>query len=144
MREILVKVSLQIIVAQSVTFLVLCVALTFDLQTLIRQMCLNVLVFQVILRRACSQVAMLVEVNAEVLCDDCPHTHIELAIVEQKGMLDVFLHDPGSCLRVLIEDKVIDVPQVPKNLDASALIKRRRLHKPHVLPAVLQWDTFFS
>ena len=37
---------------------------------------------------------MLVEVDAEILCDNSPDSNIKFSSVEQKGMFNVLLNDP--------------------------------------------------
>ena len=101
----------------------LSVAFAFDLKTLICQMHVSVLVFKIVLGRASSQIAMLVEENAKIVCDDSPHTHIKLAPIKQKWMLHILLDYPRLGLGILLEDKLIDVSQISEELDATTLIK---------------------
>ena len=58
-------------------------------------------------------------------------------------MLNVFLDHPTFGLRVFGEDKFVDVPQVPKQFNASALVQRSGFDEPHVLLAVLNRHSLF-
>ena len=58
-------------------------------------------------------------------------------------MLNVFLDHPTFGLWVFGEDKFVDVPQVPKQFNASALVQRSGFDEPHVLLAVLDGHTLF-
>ena len=80
---------------------------------------------------------MRVEVDSIVFGDHRPDSNIELAPVEQKRVFNVLLHDPGFRLRILVEDKLVDVTQVSEDFNTAPLVKRCWLDKPHVLLAVL-------
>ncbi len=109
LRIVLIKVPLQVIVAQSIAFLMLSIAFTFDLQTLICQVYISVLGFEIILGRTCSQITMLVEVNSKIVGNDSPHTHIKFASIKQKWMFHILLDHPGLGLWILLEDELIYV-----------------------------------
>ena len=133
----LVEVALQVVIVQRVALLVLRVALAFHLEALVSQVHEVVLVVEVVLGGTGPQIAVLVEVNAKVVGDNGPDPNVELAPIEEKGVLDVLLHDPAPDLRVPMVDAIVDVAQIPEYLNASPLVQRRRLHQPHVLLAVL-------
>ena len=86
---------------------------------------------------------MLIKEYSEVLCDHCPYANVKLATIEEEGMLNVLLDDPRSRLRILVKNEVVNVSQVAEDLDASTLVKRSWLHKPHILRAVLERYAFF-
>jgi len=57
-------------------------------------------------------------------------------------MFNVFLDDPTFRLWILCEDKFIDISQVSKQFDATALVESSRFDKPHVLLTVLNRNSF--
>jgi hypothetical protein len=98
-----------------------------------------VFVFQIVVRRAGPDVALLVEVDTEVVGNEGPDTDIKLASVVQKGFLDVLLNDPVLVDVVLLIDELVDVSHIFKNLDAATLVHGCWFDEPHVLGAVLVW-----
>ena len=85
---------------------------------------------------------MLIEVDAKVFCHDGPDPDVKLSTIEEEWVFNVFLNDPRLCLRVLVEDKLVYISQIPEQLDTSTLVQRSRLDQPHVLSTVLDWDPF--
>ena len=79
LAEILVKISLQILVAQSVALFVLSVAFALHLQALVCQMHKSVFCLEVVVGRAGPQIARFVNVNSEILRHDRPHSEVKLA-----------------------------------------------------------------
>ena len=118
----LIKVALQVVVVEGVAFFVLCVAFALHLKALVGEVDVVVAGSEVVLGRARSKVSGLVKVDSEVVRDDCPHTNVELAPVEEEGMLHVLLHHPGLGLRVSVENVLVHVAQVSEQLDSSALV----------------------
>ena len=80
---------------------------------------------------------MLVKVDPVVVGNQSPDPDIKLPPIEQEGMLNVLLHDPGLCLRIPMKNEIIDFLKIAEQLNAFALVERCRLHKPHILSAVL-------
>ena len=78
-----------------------------------------------------------------VLRNGCPYTNVKLSTIKQEGVLDVLLYDPRLCLRIFLENKVVDVSKISEKLDAFALIHRGWLDKPHVLRTMLHWHALF-
>lgn len=89
-----IEISLQVLVTECVALLMLSVALALQLQTLIGQVNVVVLVLQVVFGGARAQVAMFVDVNAEVISHHRPDSDIELPAVEQIWMLYILLDNP--------------------------------------------------
>ena len=87
---------------------------------------------------------MFVEVNTKIISGNSPHPNVKLASVEKKWMLDVLLDDPGPYLWISMKNAIVNITQVPEYLDASSLIQRCWLDKPHVLFAMLDGYSFFS
>lgn len=109
---VVVKIFLQIIVAQSVSFFMSSVPITFHLQTLVSQVNERVLRFKVVFGRTRSQVPVLVKVDSVVFCHNGPNTDVKLSAVEEKGVLDILLNDPRFCLWVLLINELLHVTQV--------------------------------
>ena len=94
LRVVLVKVVLQVLVVQRVTFLVLRVALTLNLKTLVGQVDVIVFGLEVVLCGTGPEVAWLVEVDTEVVSHHSPHADVKLAPVEQEWFFNVLLDHP--------------------------------------------------
>jgi hypothetical protein len=58
-------------------------------------------------------------------------------------MFNILLDHPGLGLRVFVEDKLIDVSEIPEEFNSSALIQGCGFDEPHVLSAMLDWHSFF-
>ena len=55
-----------------------------------------VLLFEVIVVRRSAEVAVPVNVNFKVVCDDGPLPNIEFSFIVQQGLFNIFLDDPGT------------------------------------------------
>lgn len=100
----------------------LCIPLTLDLQALIGQVDVYILVLQVVLGRARSQVAILVEVNPIVLSNHGPDSDVKLSAIKEEGVFHILLHHPRLGLRIFLENELIDVSQIAKKFDSFALV----------------------
>ena len=103
---------------------------------------ISVFGFEIVISRTGSQITWLVYINAEVLSHNRPDSEVELATLEKKRVLNIFLNDPALRLRILCKDELIDIAQVPEEFDSFPLIQRSWLDEPHVLLTVLDWDAF--
>ena len=86
---------------------------------------------------------MLVDVDLEVVRDDSPLADVELPLVIQEWLLDVFLNDPRAARKRLVRDELFDLFNLFEDFDASPLVLVLRLDEPHVLRAVLPGHTLF-
>ena len=102
---------------------------------------ISVFSFEIVISRTGSQITWLVYINAEVLSHYRPDSEVELATLEKKRVLNIFLNDPALRLRILCKDELIDITQVPEEFDSFPLIQRSWLDEPHVLLTVLDWDS---
>ena len=82
LRKVFVEIRLKIIVVKSVSFFVLSVAFALDLQTLIGQMHIVILSFEIVARRASAKITRLVKVDAAVLGNNSPNSDVKLSSVE--------------------------------------------------------------
>ena len=112
------------------------------LKTVVREVDHVVLIVQIVLSGACSQIALLVHINSEVTSDQGPHSHVKLSVIVKQGPFDIFLHDPVSLLTSR-KDVVLDILQVAENCNVASSIERARLNDPHVLFTMLLRQ-FFS
>ena len=103
-----------------------------------------VFVLQVIVWRCCSNVALFVKVYSKIISNNCPNSNVKLSCEVQKWFLYIFLDDPKRNCLLLLENEICDLLVVPKDLNSSALVERRRFYEPNVLLTVFEWNTFFS
>ena len=66
---------------------------------------------------------MLVNIDSEVICDYCPNSYVELSLVVQKWLLNVFLYHPKRVLLVFLKDKLRNISHILEYFDASSLIE---------------------
>ena len=105
MRIVLIQVVLVVPKGQLVTRLETAVLVWFLLDGVVRQV--DQLVAQIVVdedSRRCPQISVIVRVALQLVVGECEHAEaadIELALVVERGPLDVLLHDEGPLLVIV-------------------------------------------
>lgn len=103
-----------------------------------------IFVFQVVHSAACPDVALSVTVYFIIFSNYCPNSKIKLTLFVKKRPFNILLNYPKSMFLVSMPYEVNNIIQPFKYLNATSLVKSCRFDQPHVLRAVLNWDTFMS
>ena len=96
----------------------------------------------VILKVVCcwagAKIAMLINIDSEIISDKCPNPDVEFPIVVQERFLYIFLYNPERILLIFLKDEIRDVPHVLENLYPSSLVQWGRFDEPHITCTVLK------
>ena len=90
----------------------------------------------------CAKVAILIDKNTVISCDESPNAKVEFTLLKQEWSLNVFLNDPKCVFVIFIKDEFHDVAQPVKNLDSFTLVHDSWLDDPHILFTVFEWHFF--
>ena len=114
----------------------LSILITVDLEAVVGEMHELVVIREAEFARARPQIALLVHVNAKVICHEGPDAYIELSLIEEKGLLQVFLDDPLLDLPVL-GNVILNLSQAPHKGDTPSPVHPSWFHDPDVRRAML-------
>ena len=73
--------------------------------------------------------------------EECPDAKVELALLVEHRLLHVLLHDPEG-VQGAGKDELLNILDVPEDLDPLALIHSCRFHQPDIVLAVLERQAF--
>ena len=100
-----------------------------------------ILVGEGIVIGARAHVALLVHVELVFPGEECPDAKVELTLLVEHRLLHVLLHDPES-IQGAGKDELLNILDVPEDLDPLSLIHGCRFHQPDIVLAVLERQAF--
>ena len=101
-------------------------------------------IFKVVSCWAGAKIAMLINIDSEIISDKRPNPDVEFSIVVQERLLNIFLYHPERILLIFLKDEIRDVPHVLKDLYPSSLVQWGRFDEPHITCTVLKRYSFVS
>ena len=137
------KVIFEYLIGEGVASLVETIAITMDLQTIIRQVNVIVIALECVLIAACSNIPISAHVDLKVVSHQHQNSDIELSVFIEKWPLEVFLNNPLS-FDLLGFDEPLDLLDGVEDLDASTLVQPRRFHQSESLLALLLREIFLE
>ena len=137
-----IQILLKLCITQSVALFMFWVLFWFVLEALVGEMHLVIFGWGWVLVRWGAQVTVLVQVDFEVVGQDCPDSDVELPRFVEERLFDVLLEDPTCVAHRHWKQKLLDVPQISKNLNTTPLISVLRFHQPNIFLTVLCWCLF--
>jgi hypothetical protein len=143
LREVLIKVLLQDLIADSVPILMLSIVVAMLLQAVIGQVHVVVAIVQLVVVRGGAQVALVVEEDFLLSVQEDPHADVEFSTFKKEGALDVLLNDPASVLRAS-GDELNYIVELIEYLYPPALVGGSRLNKPDIVRAMLHRYPLFG
>ena len=100
----------------------------------------------VILKVVCcwagAKIAMLINIDSEIVSDKCPNPDVEFSIVVQERLLNILLYHPERILLIFLKDEIRDVSHVLEDLYPSSLVQWGRFDEPHITCTVLKRYSF--